>query len=287
MECALYPHLGLIAGRGRYPILLAEAARRQGVTRLDVIAFDGETDPALEKLADSFTRLAVGQLGKLLNLCRNYKISRLIMAGQISPGHLFNLKPDWHALLLLAKLKERNAESIFRAIAERLRQEEVTLLPATTFLEDCLAARGVMAGPPLKKRQHADITYGFRLAKEMARLDVGQAVVVKNGTILAVEAFEGTDACMRRGGPLGRGEAILVKVSKPQQDFRFDVPVLGPQTLRTAHEAGIRVLACEVGKTLLLDLPEIKALAEQLKLTVVGVSPDPSLLVNGSLIADA
>jgi DUF1009 family protein len=264
--------LGLIAGQGRYPVLLAESARASGLTRLSVVGFPGETDPILETLADHLTWLKVGQLSKMIHFFLQHGIRQVIMAGQVAPKHLFDLKPDFRALTLLARLKERNAESIFRGIAEELAREGIELLPATTFLESSLASEGLLAGPPLKKRQREDVRFGFRMAKEMARLDIGQSVVVKQGTVLAVEAFEGTDACMRRGGPLGRGEAILVKVSKRNQDFRFDVPVVGVQTIQSAQDSGIRVVACETGCTLLLDRPELYRSAAERKITLVGIS---------------
>ena len=247
--------LGIIAGNGRYPVLLAEAARARGVKRLAVVGFAGETATEVEKLADHYIQLRVGQLGALCNYFREQNISQAIMAGQIRPGNLFDLRPDLKAVLLLAKLKERNAESIFGAIADELKKAGVELLPATTFLEDSLARPGHIAGPKLTRRQEADVAFGFRVAKEISRMDIGQSVVVKKGTVVAVEAFEGTDAAMERGGRLGKGDAVLVKVSKPGQDFRFDVPVIGPRTLESARASSVRVVACEALRTLLLDRP--------------------------------
>jgi UDP-2,3-diacylglucosamine hydrolase len=264
-------HLGLIAGRGQYPVLLAQAARARGLARLCVVGFPGETEPTLVDSAEAGAWLQVGQLTKMIQFFVKNGVTQAIMAGQVAPKHLFDLKPDLRALMLLAKLKERNAASIFRAIADELARAGVTLLPATTFMEDHLARPGLMAGPGLKKRQVEDVHYGYRIAKEMARLDIGQSVVVKNGTVLAVEAFEGTDACLQRGGPLGRGEAILVKVSKPQQDFRFDVPVIGSQTIRSALASGIRVIAVETGSTLLLEEAEMRQQANEGRLSLYGV----------------
>jgi DUF1009 family protein len=245
--------LGIIAGNGRYPILLAEAARARGVKRLAIVGFSGETAAEVEKLADNYTKLRVGQLGGLCKYFREQKITQAIMAGQIAPGNLFDLLPDLKGALLLARLKERNAESIFAAIAEELQKSGVELLPATTFLEDALPEPGHIAGPKLSNQQTEDVAFGFRTAKEISRMDIGQSVVVKKGTVLAVEAFEGTDAAMERGGRLGKGDVVLVKVSKPNQDFRFDVPVIGTRTLDRAREAGVKVIACEARRTLLLD----------------------------------
>ena len=249
--------LGIIAGNGRYPVILAEAARARGVQRLVVAGFSGETEPEVEKMADQFTRLRVGQLGGLCAYFRENRVPQAIMAGQIAPGNLFDLRPDIKALLLLARLKERNAESIFGAIADELKKSGVTLLPATTFLEDCLPLPGLIVGPALSRREMADVVLGFRVAKETSRLDVGQSVVVKKGTVVAVEAFEGTDAAMERGGRLAKGGAVMVKVSKPKQDLRFDVPVVGLRTIEQASQSGIRVIACEARHTLLLDRERI------------------------------
>jgi DUF1009 family protein len=252
-DAANLDSLGIIAGNGRYPILLAEAARARGVKRLAIVGFSGETAAEVEKLADNYTKLRVGQLGGLCKYFRDQKITQAIMAGQIAPDNLFDLLPDLKGALLLARLKERNAESIFAAIAEELLKSGVELLPATTFLEDSLPEPGHIAGPKLSSQQLTDVAFGFRIAKEISRMDIGQSVVVKKGTVLAVEAFEGTDATMERGGRLGKGDVVLVKVSKPNQDFRFDVPVIGARTLDKAREAGVKVIACEARRTLLLD----------------------------------
>lgn len=252
--------LGIIAGNGRYPVLLAEAARAHGVKRIAIVGFSGETARDVEKLADDYIQLRVGQLGGLCNYFRDQKISQAIMAGQIAPSNLFDLLPDLKGALLLARLKERNAETIFSAIADELRKCGVELLPATTFLEDSLPEPGHIAGPKLSDSQLEDVALGFRVAKECSRLDIGQSVVVKKGTVVSVEAFEGTDAAMERGGRLGKGGVVLVKVSKPGQDFRFDVPVIGTRTMEQARDCDVKVIACEARRTLLLDR---KLVAEQ------------------------
>jgi hypothetical protein len=268
--------LGIIAGNGRYPILLAEAARARGVKRLAIAGFSGETASEVEKLADNYTRLRVGQLGGLCRYFRDQKITQAIMAGQIAPGNLFDLLPDLKGALLLAGLKERNAESIFAAIAAELEKSGVNLLPATTFLEDALPEPGHIAGPKLSRRQLDDVVLGFRTAKEISRMDIGQSVVVKKGTIVAVEAFEGTDAAMERGGRLGKGDVVLVKVSKPNQDFRFDVPVIGTRTMERARESGVKVIACEARRTLLLDRKLVLEQAERWGISLFAA--DESLL---------
>ena len=245
--------LGIIAGNGAYPRALAQAARAAGVKKIIAAAFTNETDPALTQHVDLVEWLRVGQLNRLLKFFREQQVRHAIMAGQIAPKNLFDLRPDWKALLLLAKLKERNAESIFCAIANELAKVDVDLLPATSFLEDQLAPAGLIAGPKLSRREEEDVDFGRKIAKEIARLDIGQTVLVKNGTVLAVEAFEGTNDTIKRGGALARKGAIMVKVAKPNQDMRFDVPVIGVETMAIAAAANIRVIAIEARRTLLLE----------------------------------
>ena len=264
--------LAIIAGNGTYPQAMALAARAAGVSRIAVAAFQNETDPTLEPLVDELEWLRVGQLGKLLGFLKNSGATHAVMSGQIHPRNLFDLRPDIKALVVLAKLKRRNAESIFGAIAHEMKAIGVELLPATTFMEKQLAPAGLIAGPKLKPREEDDVRYGFQIAKESSRLDIGQTVVVKNGTVLAVEAFEGTNAAMKRGGELGRKNAIMVKVSKPNQDFRFDVPVIGPLTLEAAHAAHIRALGVEAGTTLLLEKDKLTALADQHRISIFGLT---------------
>ena len=261
--------LGIIAGNGVYPRLLADSARRAGVTKIVAAAFTDETDPTLDQRVDQIEWMRVGQLSRFLKFFRDQNVHHAIMAGQIAPKNLFDLHPDWKALLLLAKLKQRNAESIFAAIADELAKVGVDLLPATMFLEDCLASAGLIAGPKLSRCEQEDVDLGWKMAKEIARLDIGQTVIVKNGTIVAVEAFEGTNEALKRGGTLARKGAVMVKVAKPHQDMRFDVPVIGIETVRIAAEAKLRVIAIEAGKTLLLERDAIVDLAKCEKISIL------------------
>jgi len=261
--------LGIIAGNGVYPRLLADAARKAGVNRIVAAAFTGETDPGLAQHVDLIEWMRVGQLNRLLKFFSEHKVHHGIMAGQIAPKNLFDLRPDVKALLLLGKLKQRNAESIFAAIADELARIDVDLLPATTFLEDSLASAGLIAGAKLNRREEEDVDLGWKMAKEIARLDIGQTVIVKNGTVVAVEAFEGTNEAIRRGGTLAREDAVMVKVAKPNQDMRFDAPVIGVETIRVAAETKLRVIAIEAGKTLLLERKAIADLAVHSKLSII------------------
>ena len=264
--------LGIIAGSGVYPLLLADAARVDGVKRIVVAAFKDETSAEITNRADEIEWLRVGQLGRLLNFFREKGVRHAIMAGQIAPGNLFNLRPDFKAMFLLARLKERNAASIFSAIGDQLAENGVELLPASTFLDHLLAPEGHIAGPKLKEREAEDVAYGFGIARQLSALDVGQTIVIKNGTVLAVEAFEGTNEAIRRGGSLGKKNAVVIKVTKPNQDMRFDIPVIGTATLKVANESKIRVIAVEAGRTLLLEKASLIDLAGKYKISLVASS---------------
>jgi DUF1009 family protein len=263
--------LFLIAGNGSYPLLAAKGARKAGVSRIVAAAFEGETDPAVAGFVDEIHWMRVGQLGRLITAAKKSGATASMMAGQIAPGNLFDLRPDFHALLLLAKLKERNAETLFGAVAGELEKAGVPLLIATTFLESHLATAGLIAGPKPGGRQLEDIAYGLAIAKEVSRLDIGQTVVVKKGTVLAVEGFDGTDSTIKRGGELGRGDAVVVKVSKPRQDMRFDVPVIGPRTLEAAASGGAALIAVESSRTLLLEVERLHELSSQHNITLWGI----------------
>lgn len=264
--------IGLIAGNGIYPETFVAAARRAGVRRLVAAAFENETKPELAGLVDATAWLRVGQLTRLVRFFKDQGVSQAVMVGQIAPKNLFDLRPDMRTLLMLARLKRRNAESLFGAIADELAKDGITLLPATTFLEHLMPPQGLVAGPKIKERRWQDARYGLGIAKETSRLDIGQTVVVKNGTVLAVEAFEGTNEAVKRGGALGRGGATMVKVSKPGQDMRFDVPVIGPDTIQTAAEAGVDVVAVEAGRTLVLGWDEVVARCERLRVTLLALN---------------
>jgi DUF1009 family protein len=261
--------LGIIAGNGVYPRLLADAARRAGVKKIVAAAFTDETDERLAGLVDEIHWMRVGQLGKLISCFRSAGVTKAIMSGQIAPKNLFDLRPDWKTLLLVARLKRRNAESIFAAIGDELARAEITLLPATAFLEDSLAPAGLIAGRKLTRREEDDVAFGFELAREVSRLDIGQTVIVKNGTVLAVEGFEGTNESIRRGGALGGKNSIMVKVAKPDQDMRFDVPVIGVTTIEVAVEAHLRVIAIEAGRTLLLEKAALTDAAARSNISIV------------------
>ncbi len=262
--------LGVIAGSRNLPFMLARQARSMGVKRLVAVAFDGETDPALADLVDEIIWLKVGQLNKMIGAFTERDVKECVMVGQIAPSNLFNLRPDMRAAKLLLTIKEKNAHSLFGAIADELAKDGVELISAVPWLEPLMPGDGYAVGPKLTEAQQSDIEFGLRIAREVSALEIGQIVVVKNGTVLAVEGFEGTDACLRRGGELAgrKGGAIAVKVAKKNHDLRFDIPCIGPQTIRSCAESGVSVLALEAGRTLLLDQPECEDLSRSNKVAV-------------------
>lgn len=264
--------LGIIAGNRLFPQIFAKEARRSGVARLVAVAFEGETDPAIEPLVDKIEWMKLGQLDRLIRVFKSNGVRKVVMVGQIAPTNLFaNLRLDLRMTLLLARLKRRNAETIFGAIGEELVKDGLELVPHADFLARLIP----LVGPLTKRRATAeereDFVFGFRIAKQVAALDVGQSVVVKRGTVLAVEAFEGTDACLRRGGALGQGGAVAVKVTKPNQDMRFDIPCIGPETIAALRKSGISAMAIEAGRTLLLAREEILSAADAAKIALEAV----------------
>src|ERR1043166_963035 len=266
--------LGLIAGNRSLPLALARQARSQGIKRLVAVAFEGETDPALAPLVDEIVWLKVGQLSKMVAAFTDRGIKQCVMAGQIAPKNLFDLRPDLRALGLLFRLKEKNAHPLFGAIADELQKDGVELIEVTPWLKPLMPAHGFLLGPKPTKEQQADMDFGFRIAKEVSRLEIGQTVVVKDGTVLAVEAFDGTDQCLTRGGGLAgkNGGAVAVKVAREKHDLRFDIPCLGPQTLEHCVGARISVLAFEAGKSVLLEQEACSLLAQKNRISVATVS---------------
>jgi DUF1009 family protein len=261
--------IGLIAGNRSLPIAFAEQARAQGVKRIVAIGFENETDPALAQKVDELVWLKVGQLSKMIAALKERGVTQCVMLGQIAPKNLFDVRPDFRALALLMKLKEKNAHSIFGALAEELQKDGITLIEPTPWLQPLMPAAGFSLGPKLTDAQKDDIAFGFRIAKEISRLEIGQMVIVKQGTVLAVEGFEGTDKCLRRGGELADGkDAVAVKVAKEKHDLRFDIPCIGAQTVQTCADAGVGTFVFEAGRTLLLEREQVEALAKKHKITL-------------------
>ena len=266
--------IGLIAGSRSLPLDFARLARAAGVKRIVCTAVEGETDPALASLVDDIVWLNVGQLNKMITAFTSRGVKQCVMAGQVAPKNLFDLRPDLRAMGVLLRLKEKNAHSIFGAIAGELKKDGVELIDASPWLAPLMPQTGFALGPKLSDEQQADVEFGFRIAKEISRLEIGQLVVVKNGTVLAVEGFEGTDACLLRGGELAgkNGGAVAVKVAKLHHDMRFDIPCIGAKTFETCAAARITTLALESGKSLLLERAECESLAQKNKISVTTVA---------------
>ncbi len=263
----------LIAGQGTYPQIVADAIRANGVP-LRLIAFEEETP---SPLVDSFPEservtIKVGQLGRMLKSLSTFKSGYAYMAGQITPRRLFRgLHPDLKATRILFSLKRRNAETIFGAIAEEIQKLGITLLDARSFLDAHLAPTSTIgaSGFPIEDEY---LEHGVEIARECARLDIGQGCVVRKGTVLAVEAFEGTDEMIRRAGTFKTDQALFVKTVKTQQDYRFDVPCFGMRTLETLREAGIRAVALESDSVILLDRPAVEKQARDWSISIRGFS---------------
>ena len=253
MEATLPEHLALIAGKGAYPRLLAESARTQGVQRLVAIAFRGETDSAIRHVVDETHWLHVGQLTRLLDTLKLTGVRHAVMAGQITPTNLFRVRMDRAMFDLLRSLPQRNAETIFGAVATALHTVGVELLPALAFMEAHMPAAGNLSARAPTTVELSDIALGQTVARTTSGLDIGQTVVIKQGTILAVEAFEGTDETIARAGKLGGAGIVVVKIAKPGHDMRFDIPVIGDRTLRLLRKVKAGALAVEAGRAILLE----------------------------------
>jgi DUF1009 family protein len=247
----------IIAGRGVYPQLLAESARIQGVERIVALAFRRETSTVIEKVCDEVRWVRLGQFGRMLETIAETGLKNAIMAGQLTPTHLFTVRLDAKAIELLRRLPERNADTIFGAVGDELTKLGVELLPASSFMQAHMPSAGLLSSRHPDENEMNDIRLGFHVAKVTSGLDIGQTVVVKRGTILAIEAFEGTDATILRAGKLGGSGASLIKVAKPGHDMRFDIPVIGMRTVKSIRKAGISAVALEAGKAILLEREKI------------------------------
>jgi DUF1009 family protein len=268
--------LGILAGNGRFPFLIAQEARKKG-RRVVVAAFREDADPALENVVDAIHWVFVGELNKWIKIFKKEGVQEVVMAGLVRHSNMYadfkKFHPDMRALRVFWKLKDRKADTILRAVADELKESGLTLLPSIQYLTSYLAPHGCFTRKKPTRQQMADIEFGFKLAKEMAGLDIGQTICVKNKAVIAVEAMEGTDRCIQRAGEMASGPFVVVKVSKPQQDLRFDVPVIGLNTMETFQEAGGGVLAVEADKTLIFDRDKITEWANREKISIIGVQP--------------
>jgi len=260
--------LVLIAGRADYPLLLARAARTRGVKKIVAIAFKGETRREIEQLADDVTWIHAGQLAPLLDALKNSGARHAVMAGQVSPKILFFFRMDKALKELLKSLPSKNAHTIFGAITKEIEKVGLELLPASSFMQDYMPAAGCLTVRVPNGRELADVEIGRRIIKDTSHFDIGQTVVVKEGMVLAVEAFEGTDKAIKRGGRLGGPGAVVVKVPKDGHDMRFDIPVIGSHTLKSLKKAKASCLAIEAGGAILLNQEAVVSQANSMGIAI-------------------
>ena len=268
------PPLGLIAGNGRFPFLVAQAARRRG-RRVVAIALKEEAAPEIAAEVDEIHWVSVGQLGKAIQALRGAGATEAVMAGQVKHRQIFSdIVPDLKLIGLLARLAFKNTDSLIGAVADALGREGISLRSSTELLVDHLATEGAMTRRKPGGDERKDIDYGQTVARALAGMDLGQTAVVKDRAAVALEAMEGTDEVIRRAGRIAGPGTVVVKVAKPKQDMRFDVPVVGPGTLAAMREAGSRTLALDAARTLLLDRPAFLAEADRDGVAVFGLSPE-------------
>jgi DUF1009 family protein len=262
---------GLIAGNGRFPFLVLDGAGRHGV-ELVVAAIKEETSPEIESRAARVEWVGVGQLGRLIRFFKREQVTHAIMAGQVKHHQIFRLNalPDLRMVRLLARLATKNTDNLIGAVADELAREGITLVDSTFFLEPLIARKGVLSRRAPSKEERAEIEYGLDVAREIARLNLGQTIAVKDCAVVAIEAMEGTDAVIRRAGEITHNRAFaVIKVAKPDQDMRFDVPVIGVPTIEAMIEAGATAIHITADKTLLFDREELIALADKHRIAVV------------------
>lgn len=270
-------NFGLIAGNGKFPFLVIEGARKAGAS-LSVVAIREETDKNIETVAEKVVWVGIGQLGKMISFFKRENVTKAIMAGQVKHVQIFSgALPDLRMLKMLYNLPRRNTDALIGGIADELSKEGIELIDSTYFVRDYLAREGVLTKRKPNETEQGNIEYGLKIAGEIARLDLGQTIVVRAKACVAVEAMEGTDATIKRAGELAKGKLTVVKVAKPNQDMRFDVPVVGLPTVETMIAAGATCLCLTAGKTLIFDKEEMIALADKNKITIVGAAENETI----------
>ncbi|TLY27228.1 MAG: LpxI family protein [Nitrospirae bacterium] len=266
--------IGLIAGNGRFPIIFAENAKRLGYA-ISAVAHIGETEPELERYVERIHWVEIGQFNKLIQALKGDGVRQAVMLGGIKKTHVFTtVRPDLRALAVASRLKQLKDDAILREVATELESEGIQIRESTFGLRGILVEEGSLTKRAPSKKEWEDIRYGWEVAQEIGRLDIGQCVVVKNRVVVAVEAVEGTDEAIRRGGVLAREGAVVVKRSKPQQDLRFDLPAVGPTTVEAMSSVKASVLALEADRCVLLDREEMLRKAEQAGIAIVGLPRD-------------
>ena len=269
--------IGVIAGNGRFPIIFADNARKMGL-QVYAVAHEGETEPELEQHVDRIHWVKIGQLNKLINAFKADGVRNVVMLGGIKKTHVYShARPDFRVLALAAKLVLWKDDDILRALAAELEKDGITICESTFGLKGILVEEGTLTSREPTKKEWVDIRYGWDVAKETGRLDIGQCVVIKDRVVVAVEAVEGTDEAIKRGGELAKGGAVVVKRSKPQQDLRFDLPAVGPRTIEVMCTVKASVLAVEAGRSVMLDRELLISKAEDAGIAVVGLVREAEL----------
>lgn len=263
--------IGIIAGSGQFPIIFAKAAKKRGYA-VYCVAFKSETDSALVAEADALEWMYVGQIKRLLRFFKSHDVQQVVMMGAIRKTRMFtNLRPDTKALGLLAGIRHTHDDGLLRAFAALLEKEGLRVEASTLMVPEVLAPVGCWTKRKPSRAEQTALQTGWHLAKQIGALDIGQCLVMEGGSVLAVEAVDGTDATIRRGGALGNGNSIVIKVCKPNQDTRFDIPAVGTQTIDTMHASGATLLVIEAGKAVVFDRDQMIALADKYKIGIVAV----------------
>jgi DUF1009 family protein len=266
--------IGLIAGNGRFPIIFADNARKLGL-HVSAVAHEGETEPELERHVDRIHWIKIGQLNKLIKAFKDDGIQQAVMLGGIKKTHVFStVRPDFRTLALATRLALWKDDDILREFAAELEREGIAICESTFGLEGILVEEGPVTSRQPTKKEWDDIRYGWDVAQEVGRLDIGQCVVIKDRVVVAVEAVEGTDGAIKRGGELAREGAVVVKRCKPQQDLRFDLPAIGPRTIEVMGAVKAAVLAVEAGRTVMLDRDIVIQKAQESGIAVIGIKSD-------------
>ncbi|HEV8620873.1 MAG TPA: UDP-2,3-diacylglucosamine diphosphatase LpxI [Nitrospiraceae bacterium] len=264
--------IGLIAGNGRFPIIFADNARKLGY-HVSAVAHEGETEPELAGHVDRIHWIKIGQLNKLIKAFKDDGVHQAVMLGGMKKTHMFTtLRPDFRTLALATRLALWKDDDILRELAKELEREGIAICESTFGLEGILVEEGTLTERTPSEKEWEDIRYGWEVAHDIGRLDIGQCVVVKDRVVVAVEAVEGTDGAIKRGGVLAKGGAVVVKRSKPQQDLRFDLPAVGPRTIEVMASVKASVLAIEAGRTILLDREIMLEKAKSARIAIVGIT---------------
>ena len=264
--------IGLIAGNGRFPIIFADNARKLGY-HVSAVAHEGETEPELASHVDRIHWIKIGQLNKLIKAFKEDGVRQAVMLGGIKKTHVFTtVRPDFRTLALATRLALWKDDDILREFAKELEREGIAICESTFGLEGILVEEGTLTPRAPSEKEWEDIRYGWEVAQEIGRLDIGQCVVIKDRVVVAVEAVEGTDGAIKRGGDLAKEGAVVVKRSKPQQDLRFDLPAVGPRTIEVMASVKASVLAIEAGRTILLDREIMLDKAKSARIAIVGIT---------------